>query len=741
METIKGFIEHFAYRNEENGYSVMTVVADGKSITCVGTVRGYSEGETIAIDGEFVIHPIYDKQLKITAIRSIPPEDRIAIVRYLGSGAIKGIGEALANRIVDFFGEDTFRVIEEEPERLVEVKGISARKAREITNQLVAKRDMRDAMIFLQKYGIGQELANKIYLHYRGEVFQIMKENPYRLVEDINGIGFRIADEMAMKAGICVDSDYRIRCGLLYTLMQTTADGNCYYPQNQLLILTAKVLGLQTEYIKLQLDSLIMDQKVIAKTVAGEERIYLTSYYKEEVYCAKQLLVLRDTFDIPREDRKVIQKQIEQIEEHMEMQLDELQRQAVVSCVENGVFLLSGGPGTGKTTTINVILKYFELEELDFVLAAPTGRAAKRMTETTGYEAKTIHRLLEINGDISEERKKASFERNEDNPLEVDAVIIDEVSMVDIHLLKALLAALIPGTKLILVGDVDQLPSVGPGQVLRDVMESERFCAVRLERIFRQAQESHIVSYAHKINKGEMIDFSEKYKDFFLLEKEQPEVIYQYIHQLMEDILPRNLHIKSFDVQVLTPMRKGALGVDVLNRVLQGMLNPPSAQKAEHEYGDKLFRVGDKIMQIRNNYNLEWEVVGNYNIPIDQGKGVFNGDVGLITEINTYLKTLTVKFEDGRIAMYPFSTLDELELAYAITIHKSQGSEYPAIILPVLTGPKMLLNRNLLYTGVTRARNCVIILGSSDTIREMIRTDHVQERYTSLRERIGELDL
>lgn len=740
MEQLKGYIANFIYQNNENGYTVMDVVTDGKKTTCVGIVRGYGEGETVELTGEYVTHPIYQKQFKITSLRALAPEDSVAIERYLGSGAIKGIGEALAARIVKTFGEDTFRITQEEPERLAEVKGISLKKAYDIAGQLAEKRDMRDAMIFLQQYGINQNLANKIYMQYGMGLYGIMKENPYRLAEDISGVGFKIADEIAEKCGISVDSDYRIRCGLLHALLQTTMDGNCFFPKELLLEKTSELLQLSKEHILPHLDSLAMEKKIVIKRAEEEERVYAASYYYEELNCAHKLVELRDTYDHPvcEKSMDTLKKEILRIEESMEMELDELQREAVAECMKAGVFVLTGGPGTGKTTTLNTIIRFLVMEGMDFYLAAPTGRAAKRMTETTGYEAKTIHRLLELSGEISEENKRVSFERNEENPLEADAVIVDEMSMVDIHLLKALLAAILPGTKLILVGDVDQLHSVGPGQVLRDILESSCFRGVRLEKIFRQEETSHIVSNAFKINHGQQIDFTEKYPDFFLLEKSEPDVIYYYIEQLMVNKLPKNFGIDILDTQILTPMRKGALGVEALNVVLQERLNPRDSRKKEHKHGETLFREGDKVMQIRNNYDLEWEILGKYNIAVESGKGVFNGDMGRIQKIDEFSKMVDVKFEDERLVKLPFEMLDEIELAYAVTIHKSQGSEYPVVILPVLTGPKMLLTRNLLYTAVTRARDSVIILGSAKTIEEMIGTDMVQKRYTSLKEKLVE---
>ena len=740
METEKGYIGHFTFKNEDESFTVFDLVTDGGTVVCVGPARGYGEGEMVEVTGEYVVHPLYKRQLKISSIKEVEPEDTVQVERYLGSGAIKGIGEALAKRIVKMFGDDTFRIAQEEPERLAEVKGISLKKAYDIGEQIARKRDMREAMMFMQEYGISQNLGNKIYQRYGAQVYKILKENPYRLAEDIDGVGFKIADEIASKVGIDISSEFRIRCGLIYTLNTMSYDGNCYYPKDELFSRTAALLDIDTLVMDTQLQNLAMDHKVVVKVVDDVERVYLPLFYREETKCADKLLELRDSYDsdFSKKSANDLMMQIEEAEKSMNIELDMLQKQATVKCLKNGVFILSGGPGTGKTTTINMIIRMFEEYHLDFMLAAPTGRAAKRMTESTGYEARTIHRLLEVGGDTSD-GSKPYFDRNEDNPLEVDAIIVDEMSMVDIHLMVALLNAIEPGTKLVLVGDVDQLPSVGPGQILRDILLSECFESEKLEKIFRQDNESHIVSYAYSINKGQQIDFSKKYPDFFLLEKNEPSVIYDYIEVLIKEKLPKQFNINPLDTQILTPMRKGAIGVEVLNPILQARLNPPDSSKKEYLHGDIIFREGDKVMQIKNDYNLEWEVVGKYNIPIESGTGVFNGDVGKIAEINTYIKEVTVEFDDGRRARYSYENMDELEHAYAVTIHKSQGSEYPVVILPILPGPRMLMSRNLLYTGITRAKECVIIIGSSETVGSMISQDMIQRRYTSLNEKLIEI--
>lgn len=739
MDNITGYVDHIVYQNSDNGYTVMTLVAEGEEVTCVGMCKGLGQGENISAEGEYIEHPVYGRQFKIQIYETVAPTDRVGMERYLGSGAIRGVGEALAARIVKKFGDDTFRIIEEEPERLAEVKGISERKAQEIAVQMEEKKDLREALVYLQQYGISNTLAVKIYNTYGMEMYSVMRENPYRLAEDVSGVGFRIADEIAGRIGIHTDSDYRIRSGILYTLLQAVGEGHCFLPLELLLRRASELLGVSEENIRPQVDNLIMDRKLVAKGDA----VFAAAYYYAELNCANMLrnlnIPMLEAENLPAQDM-AIRKRLERMAENLSMELDELQLKAVEESIKNGLFILSGGPGTGKTTTINMIIRYFESEGMDIFLAAPTGRAAKRMTEATGFEAKTIHRLLELNSALSDDdTRRANFERNQENPLEADVVIIDEMSMVDIQLFQALLKAILPGTRLILVGDVDQLPSVGPGQVLRDLMNSEAFPMVTLEKIFRQAGESDIVVNAHRINKGEQIALDNKSRDFFLLERNDVNVIYKHMIQLIREMLPKYVNATPFDIQVLTPMRKGSLGCETLNGILQRYLNPADPHKKEHSYGNTVFREGDKVMQIKNNYQLEWEIVGRYNIPIDKGMGVFNGDMGRVLEINETMSTLLVEFDDGRRVNYPFSGLEELELSYAITIHKSQGSEYPAVILPLLGGPRMLFNRNLLYTGITRARNCVTILGSSETVRNMIDNVSENRRYTALESRIREI--
>ena len=740
-ETVTGYIDHIIFRNEENGYTVMVVKnsENEEELTCVGSFPAISQGTTIQASGIYTHHPVYGKQFQISSFVEKIPEDTYAMERYLGSGAIKGIGAALAARIVRRFGEDTIRIVEEEPERLAEVKGISEKKAREIAAQVTEKTEMRKAMIFLQKYGISLNLGAKIYQKYKDSLYTVLQENPYRLAEDISGVGFKIADEIAARIGIHADSDYRIRSGMLYTLLQASGEGHTYLPKEQLFARCAKLLGVEEYYMEKHLLDMLLDRKLVMQEKKGEKIIYPSQYYYLELNTARMLCELNICCP---EDENIVEKRIAAIEKETGTVLDEMQKKAVTEAAGHGLFILTGGPVTGKSTTINAIIRFFEGEGAELRLAAPTGRAAKRMTEATGYEAQTIHRLLELNGMPEDDRSVGAvhFERNAQNPLEADVIIIDEMSMVDIHLMHSLLLAITAGTRLILVGDENQLPSVGPGNVLRDIIHSGCFPVIELTKIFRQASESDIVVNAHKINRGEPVEIHNKSRDFFFLKRYDADMIIRVVIALIQDKLPRYVNARPFEIQVLTPMRKGLLGVERLNQMFQRYLNPQDGSKKEKTLGDRLFRQGDKVMQIKNDYQMEWEVRGRYGIPVEKGIGVFNGDTGILREINEFAETAEVEFEDGRFATYSFKQLEELELAYAITIHKSQGSEYPAVILPVLSGPQMLLNRNLLYTAVTRARKCVTVVGSEETFAEMIRNEKQQKRYSALDERIRELN-
>ncbi len=773
MATVSGYVEKIKYRNEENGYSILSVSSEGLDYVLVGTFPYIGEGDFIEASGREVEHPIYGDQIQVETYELKAPEDTASMERYLGSGAIRGIGSALAARIVRRFKADTFRIIEEEPERLAEVKGVSEKMARSISEQMESKKEMRQAMMFLQEYGISMSLALKIYNEYGSRMYGIIRENPYRLADDIQGVGFKMADEIAQKVGIFTDSDFRIRSGIYYTLLQSVANGHTYLPEEELLSAASELLHVDPAGMEKHLTDLQIDKKIVVKV--NEDRIskqdpkqkpaqdseqdpaqnpdsdhdldpgqppsrhvYATQYYYTELNTARMLHDLNLHGSEPEGE---IRKKLEVICKEEQIEPDKQQIRAVIEAVNSGLLIITGGPGTGKTTTINTIIRYFEQEEMQLLLAAPTGRAAKRMTEATGYEARTIHRLLELTGVPSDDKDTSGmhFERNEENPLEADAIIIDEMSMVDIYLMHALLRAINPGTRLILVGDINQLPSVGPGNVLRDMIASGAFNVVQLSRIFRQAAESDIIVNAHKINAGEKIALGKRSKDFLFIRREQPDAIISAMLTLVQEKLPNYVHADKFDIQVMTPMRKGALGVERLNTILQSFLNPKDPSKPEKEMGGTIYRVGDKVMQIRNNYQIEWEIRSRYGIPIDSGTGVFNGDIGIIREINTFAEELTVEFDEGKMVDYTFKQLEELELAYAITIHKSQGSEYPAVVIPVYSGPRMLMTRNLIYTAVTRARSCVCLVGVPEMLQVMVDNEMEQRRYTGLKIRIQEV--
>jgi len=731
-ETINGYVDHIIYRNADNGYTVLVMICDEEEVTCVGTFSDIAEGENIEAHGNYNDHPTYGRQFAVKRFEEKAPKDEMAIERYLGSGAIKGVGIALAARIVRHFKSDTFRIIEEEPERLAEVKGISERKAMEIADQVNAKRDLRQAMIFLQQYGISTTLAVKIYNTYGQEIYGILKENPYRMADDVDGVGFRTADEIASRVGIRTDSDFRIRSGIQYALLQASNEGHTYLPMPELTQRASNLLQIEPEYIEKHYMNLAMDRKIIMRQAGNTTQIYASSFFYMEANTATMLKQLNANFNVPDIE---IEERLRQIEKQTKMDLDEHQVEAVKEAVRNGLLVITGGPGTGKTTTINTIIRYFELEGMDIFLAAPTGRAAKRMSETTGFEARTIHRMLELNGGME---GNAGFEKNEQNPLETDVIIIDEMSMVDISLMYALLKAIAAGTRLILVGDVNQLPSVGPGSVLKDIIDSNEFHTVKLTKIFRQASTSDIIVNAHKINRGEPVSLDNKSMDFFFLKRYEADKIINVTLQLIKQKLPKFVGASEYDIQVLTPMRKGLLGVERLNGILQMYLNPADKRKREKEHGGTIFREGDKVMQTKNNYQLEWEIRSKYGLCIDKGTGIFNGDMGIIEEINDFAETMTVSFDEGRMVEYPYKLLDELELAYAVTIHKSQGSEYPAVVIPLLSGPRMLMNRNLLYTAVTRAKKCVTIVGNDITFNQMIENNSQLKRYSGLRDRLTE---
>lgn len=738
MEQITGYIDHIIYKNPENEYTVLLLIReDQEESVCVGTFPGIDQGMTIEAEGEYTEHPTYGRQFKASSFREVRPKDIFGIERYLGSGAVKGVGEALARRIVKAFGEDTFRIIEEEPERLSEIKGISERKAQEIAAQVYEKKAARDAFIYLQQYGISNTISVRIYEHYGDGMYAVLRENPYRLAEDVKGVGFRIADDIARKMGIEASSEYRIRSGILYTLSLASAEGHTCLPMELLEKNCLAILGIEDADLKPMISDLAMDRKIVIR----KDLVYAAPFYAAEGDCAAMLHELNISMDEEelKERSAGIRADLDRILEHQNIELDELQEKAVLECIRHGVLVISGGPGTGKTTTINTIIRYYDQLGLEIALAAPTGRAAKRMQEATGYEAKTIHRLLEVSGAPDRTDASVTFEKNEDNPIDADVVIIDEMSMVDIFLLRSLLKAISVGTRLVMVGDVDQLPSVGPGQVLRDIIESGCFTVVMLKRIFRQEDTGDIVMNAHLINEGKHISLDNKSRDFFFLERNDPHVIYRHMVELIRDKLPSYVDAKPYDIQVLTPTRKGLLGAPVLNQVLQEQLNPPAPGKKELIHGERIFRTGDKVMQTKNDYQIAWRIEGNYHIVIDEGLGVFNGDTGKIVSIDPSGGMVTVEYDEHKRVDYPASLLEELELAYAVTVHKSQGSEYPAVVIPLLSGPRLLMNRNLLYTAVTRAKKCVTILGSKEVLNRMIDNNQEYERYSTLDRRICEM--
>ncbi len=750
---IKGYVEKIIYTNSDNGHTILDVSLTSDEIkrlqaecpdyaddideemVCVGTLHLINAGEYVAFNGDFTVHQTYGLQFKVTSYEESRPEDMDSIERYLGSGAIKGVGPALAARIVRHFKMDTFRVIEENPEELSQVKGISNRMAMEIADQVAEKKGMRNAMLFLGKLGIGMNLAVKIYKEYGEKVYEIIENNPYKLADDMEGVGFKIADEIAKNSGMELDSPFRIKSGILYALSAAVSAGHTYYPMDALIEEAGRLLGVFIAKPEEILTDLMIDRKVMVRDVDGIKAVYLYSVYHTELAIAHRLFALKFE-DMP--DEKAFDKDLHSIEKEENITLESMQREAVRASAGSGIVVITGGPGTGKTTTINTIIRYFERKGMDIMLAAPTGRAAKRMTEATGHEAQTIHRMLELSGILSDEISNASFERNETNPLETDVVIIDEMSMVDIFLMNSLLKAIADGTRLILVGDANQLPSVGPGNVLKDIIASGCFNTVRLAKIFRQEEAGDIVVNAHKINEGELFEIGPSSRDFPFIRRTDANAIINALVTLVKVKLPAYTDCSPNDVQVLTPTRKGSLGVERLNTVLQQYLNPPSNSKVEKEIGSIIFREGDKVMQIKNNYKIPWEVRGRNGIPIETGMGVFNGDMGIVDNINLYLSEMTVRFDEERYVTYTFKETDELEHAYAVTVHKSQGSEYPAVVLPLLDGPRMLMNRNILYTAVTRARKCICIVGSEQTFYNMISNENEQKRFSSLDIRIKE---
>lgn len=736
LVTLRGYVDHIIYSNPDNGYTVLELVCNGEVLTLTGSMGNVSEGESISAEGEFVTHPSYGEQFSVSRFEITEPEDLDSIERYLSFGGIKGIGKAMAARIVKHFKFDTLRVLDEEPERLAEIKGISPRGAALIAEQVAEKRDLRQAMMFLQKYGISYALANKIYDLYGPELYSIVETNPYRIADDIPGVGFKIADEIAKKTGIAFDSDFRIRSGICYVLLNAVSRGHVYLPMDLLLNQAQALLGVPAEIMDRHVMDLVIDKRVMLKRIGDESRVYAAAYYYMEQAVARMLLTLNGHEDA--EDGE-LDEQIRRITSEEGLDADEQQFAAVHSALTHGVTVITGGPGTGKTTTINAVIRLFEQRGKTIKLAAPTGRAAKRMTEATGRDAMTIHRLLEFMGSPGDDDAAVHFERNEMNLLEADVVIIDEASMVDIFLMNALLKAVPPWAKLILVGDANQLPSVGPGNVLGDMLDSGLFEVVRLNRIFRQSEAGDIVLNAHRICNGEPVDTEKKSRDFVFVRRYESGRVLGAVSTLLKEKLPAYLGVQPQQIQVLTPMRKGALGVENLNAVLQAVLNPPSRNKREMAMPWGVFREGDKVMQTRNDYQREWDVKNDAGFVTDHGTGIFNGDIGTVLDINHFAEEMTLEFDEGRRAVYPFRETEEIELAYAITVHKSQGSEYPAVVIPLISGPRPLMNRNLIYTAVTRAKNCVCIVGVPETFLAMAANDEEQKRYSGLCDFLKEL--
>ena len=735
-ETINGFVEKVVYRNAENGYTVVNISVEGDDVVCTGYFSDITEGDQIIAEGSFVEHKQYGIQFTVASYEIKEPETSVAMEKYLGSGIIKGVGPALSAKIVKKFGDETFNIIEREPERLAEIKGITEKKAIEIGSQFEEKKEFRNAMIFLNQYGVSNALAMKIYKEYGIKVMKIVRENPYRLADDIAGVGFKTADEIALRMGFSPESSMRMKAGISFALSMAASNGHTYLLYEDLYEESKRLLGISEAEFENDIYELTIERKIVLKEVKGERRVYNNNLYYMELTVARKLLDLNAKSE---NNYKVMEAKVKEVEAKTGIKLGDLQRKAVYEAVESGLVIITGGPGTGKTTTINAIIKLFEMQNMEILLAAPTGRAAKRMTETTGMEAQTIHRLLELNGN-PEEGGSMRFERNELNPLEADVIIIDEMSMVDIYLMYSLLKAVTVGTRLILVGDVNQLPSVGPGKVLKDIIGSEKFNVVRLSEIFRQAAESDIITNAHKINAGQSIRLDNKSKDFFMLSMSSSIQIQRALVSLIAEKLPPYVNATKYDIQVLTPSRKGELGVENLNKILQQYINPPAPGKREKQWGEVIFRENDKVMQIKNDYQMEWKIVTKKGLTIKEGSGVFNGDCGIIREINEFAGTVTVEFDEGKLVEYTGATLEELELAYAITIHKSQGSEYPAVIIPLLNAPRPLLNRNLLYTAVTRARKCVTIVGSENSVNEMIQNESEMKRNSGLVDSIIEME-
>lgn len=735
---LEGTVEDVIFHNDDNGYAVFDFKSDdGDEIICVGTVPQIRRGDMLKLTGGMVIHPTYGLQFKVEFYERVVPTTAVAIEKYLSSGIVKGIGPKTAKKIVDKFGAATFYVIEEKFDRLVEIKGITYDKALAVHNSFCSQRDIRKVMLYLQEFGVTPAFAMKVYKKYGYRTIDIIKENPYRMAEDIAGIGFKTADRIAYSMGIPTDSPNRVKSGIKYILSESLLDGNVFMPKDSLIRQAGEILSVDEEMVDNSLRELQIEHKVFNENIDGTDAVYLMTMYYTEISAAKKLLEL--SFFHDDADLKKINDKIDAVEDLSGICLAKQQRTAVIEAMREGVLVITGGPGTGKTTIIHTIIQIFKSSGMEVVLAAPTGRAAKRMTETTGIEAKTIHRMLGV-AYADDDNGRQKFDKNETEPIEADVIIIDEVSMVDMQLFNNLLKAIEPGTRLILVGDANQLPSVAAGNVLKDIIKSEKIKVVRLTEIFRQARESAIITNAHKINSGEEPVMNGKNTDFFFVNAQYAPEVPGKIVELITKRLPKFTGVDSFsDMQVLTPMRKGDIGAAGLNKTLQKALNPPSDGKKEYETSSCTFREGDKVMQIKNNYNISWKIENRLGKVIDDGTGIYNGDMGIIKSINKQAETITVLFDDMRQAVYEFTALDELELAYAVTIHKSQGSEYPVVIIPIHSGPPMLMSRNLLYTAVTRAKKFVIIVGLKSSVNRMVANDREVSRYSGFAYRLETL--
>lgn len=732
--TVEGVVEKVTFYNSENGYAVFNITNIDNiddEITCVGYLPDIKQGESVRITGTKVRHQFYGEQINVEAYEKAEPKTERAITLYLSSGVIKGVGPKIGKKIVDKFGLDTLKIMSSQPERLAEIKGISREKAAAIGEIFKEQDDLRRALMFLGEYGIKPTYALKIYKKYKSRTIDVITKNPYSLADDIIGIGFKIADNIAAKVGIMPDSKFRIRAGVRYMLNSASSNGHIYLPIDVLVEKTSELLEISPDKIDDELTAMHIENYIRIERREYNQNVYLNFFFYAEEYVARRLVEL----SMAKLRLNNYDKDIDALEASQKIHFAPQQRQAVISAMNNGVLVITGGPGTGKTTIIKAIIKLFEGEGCDVSLAAPTGRAAKRMEEATGHSAQTIHRLLGISY-VNEDSRQQHFEKNEDNPLETDVIIIDESSMVDILLMHGLLKAVQDGTRLILVGDANQLPSVGPGNVLKDIINSEVIRVEKLTEIFRQARESSIVTNAHRINNGEYPDLSKRDSDFFFMKRYNIKEICSLIVGLVTKRLPKYLNCDPIrDIQVLTPMRKTPLGIYALNTVLQEALNPPSPNKREKEFRKVIYREGDKVMQIKNNYSTQWKIIERGRIK-DEGTGVFNGDEGIISFIDPDNEYLEVIFEDNKVVNYDFSQMDELELSYAVTIHKSQGSEYKAVVMPIHSGPDMLMSRNLLYTGLTRAKKLAVIAGSPEAVIKMVDNNKEIYRYTSLRDKI-----